>query len=43
MSARRSENVRRRSGFRARILSMFADVKALALGFSRRACGGRTA
>jgi hypothetical protein len=23
-------------------LSMFADVKALTRGFSRRACGGRT-
>src|SRR5580692_9662628 len=42
MSAWRSENVRTRSGFRARILSMFADVKALTRGFSRRACGGRT-
>src|SRR5260370_39892700 len=41
MSAWRSENVRTRSGFRARILSIFAEVKALTRGFSRRACGGR--
>jgi hypothetical protein len=31
-----------RSGFSARILSTFAEVKALTRGFSRRACGGRT-
>src|SRR5438477_5881969 len=42
MSAWRSENVGTRSGFSARILSMFAEVKALTRGFSRRACGGRT-
>src|SRR5215467_3576205 len=36
----RSENVRTRSGCSARILSIFADVKALTRGFSRRACGG---
>jgi hypothetical protein len=29
-------------GLQARILSMFADVKALTRGFSRRASGGRT-
>src|SRR5712664_4170916 len=42
MSAWRSENVRTRSGFSARILLIFAEVKALTQGFSRRACGGRT-
>jgi hypothetical protein len=30
------------SGLRSRILSMFAEMKALTRGFSRRACGGRT-
>src|ERR1700730_4288736 len=42
MSAWRSEKVRTRSGFRARILSIFAEMNALTRGFSRRACGGRT-
>src|SRR3984893_8708595 len=42
MSAWRSENVRTRSGTSAMILSMFAEVKALTRGFSRRARGGRT-
>jgi hypothetical protein len=40
ISACRSENVRTRSSFSARIFSIFADVKALTRGFSRRACGG---
>ena len=40
MSVWGSEKVRTRSGFSANILSMFAEVKALTRGFSRRACAG---
>ena len=42
MSACRSEKPSTRSGLSAMILSVRALVKAETLGFSRRACGGRT-
>jgi hypothetical protein len=40
MSAWRSEKVRTRSGFSARILLMLADVKALTRGFSGEPVAG---
>jgi hypothetical protein len=42
MSACRSEKPNTQSGFSARILSIFADRKALTFGFSSRARRGRT-